>query len=325
MNNIVEDHAGARVGLVASQDACWKKASMRLDIVQRNVLNRDQRLCVTIWVKWVNHAAWTATVWLLLLLWPNVNVPPDRIRDLEVLVSDVRNFSARAWKHGGRVSRVRLDVDRFEWVVVSYFGEGDVPDTVVVVRWTDRANAHANAKPNLDVPNDNILRALGDQASLVAWLHHNCIVKVSDLHILNENVLSVQVDSVGVERESRQSWQTQLMASKILFNVLREAVYWRLAEELAKLCLSPNVTVDFKVMDMSVLHVFDLKMEFRGVIHVHSSPFDVLNLEHVDELGSTSRVPAEPLADPPLVALAVDDARALDLEAVPLFDAPEVE
>ena len=90
----------AGIGLVAPDNSWWQQSSMRSDISQGNVSYSDQRLrLTTMLVKRVDHAAGTIATGLLLLLRTNVDVPPDREVDLDVLVHNIGDLSTRPWQH----------------------------------------------------------------------------------------------------------------------------------------------------------------------------------------------------------------------------------
>lgn len=123
--HILEVDVCAWVCLIASHYT-REESTNALHVSQGNVMHCDAWLSLTFLDDWVEHAAWTATVWLLLLLRSNVYVPPDGLKDPQVLIKNVFNdtIAIVAW--------VRLDVDGFEWEVEVDISEGDIADASVV-------------------------------------------------------------------------------------------------------------------------------------------------------------------------------------------------
>ena len=91
----------------------------------------DERLCLA-GHEWVQEAARVVVfARLVLLLWTNVDRPPDWSEDLQVLVEDICDLTAGAGKHRFRISWVRLHVDSLERMVELGVAECDVVDAVV--------------------------------------------------------------------------------------------------------------------------------------------------------------------------------------------------
>jgi len=90
---VLEDHVGANVRLVAAHDTRRQDATIRLHIAQCDVMNIDERLGLA-GNQRVKHAARATATRLMLLLWANVNGPPDRTVDHDVVVKDIGNASA---------------------------------------------------------------------------------------------------------------------------------------------------------------------------------------------------------------------------------------
>ena len=106
----------ALIGLITS-DNSWRQESAKLLYVpESDVLNIDQWLSLAS-SKWVEHASWTSSIWLLLLLRSDVDRPPDWMVDCHVFVEDVRDATSRAWKHRFSRAWVSLDVDSLERVI----------------------------------------------------------------------------------------------------------------------------------------------------------------------------------------------------------------
>ena len=159
--NILEDHVGARVCLVAANDTWRQHGIIDLHIVESHVLDSDQFIGWAV-DKRVQHASWVvAAVWLMLLLGPNVDTPPERLVNLDVIVEDVRDFTTRAWQHRLSHARVVLDIDALEGVVHLAVQELNVFDAAVVVLWHDCADRETCTVVDVDVSHNDVLRAPG--------------------------------------------------------------------------------------------------------------------------------------------------------------------
>jgi hypothetical protein len=69
---------------------------MRNYVVKFDIAHGDEWLRRTISIastQWIDHASWTPTTGLLLLLRTNVDIPPNRIVNFDVSICDIRNFS----------------------------------------------------------------------------------------------------------------------------------------------------------------------------------------------------------------------------------------
>ena len=71
--NIFEHKVLTSVGLVTPDDSWREESSMGLQVPNGDGFDGHQWLSVTL-SEWVSHAAWTSAIWLLHLLWPNVDV-----------------------------------------------------------------------------------------------------------------------------------------------------------------------------------------------------------------------------------------------------------
>jgi hypothetical protein len=74
--HVCEFKSCARVCSVASDHTRWEYSSLNVNITYDNVSHSDSGIHITIFVKRIQHAAWAATIWLLLLLCTDVNAPP---------------------------------------------------------------------------------------------------------------------------------------------------------------------------------------------------------------------------------------------------------
>ena len=94
--NVVPHESFTRICLMTSNDTGGKKSAMADDVTQGNVLHSNQRLRSASRISTsqrVQHASWTGTTWLLLLLWTNINVPPEWVVDVDVRIGNVCNLA----------------------------------------------------------------------------------------------------------------------------------------------------------------------------------------------------------------------------------------
>ena len=90
--DVVPYEPSARPAFMASNHTWWEETSMRSNVVELDVLDSDQRLsktgCITSSQR-IEHAPWATTTGLLLLLWADVDIPPERVVDYNVAINDV--------------------------------------------------------------------------------------------------------------------------------------------------------------------------------------------------------------------------------------------
>lgn len=90
--NVIPYKSFARICFITSNHTWRKKSAMAHDVAQGDISHVDQWLRGASRIstgQWVQHASWTATTWLLLLLGTNINVPPDGVMNLDVGVGNV--------------------------------------------------------------------------------------------------------------------------------------------------------------------------------------------------------------------------------------------
>ena len=135
--NILKSEISARVGRVASDDTRREHASVDVNVAESDVSDSDSWLSVALLHERVEHAAWAATVWLLLLLRSNVDGPPKRSLYSESIIEDVLNqaVAISSW--------VCLYVDCLEGVLERDVAEGNVSDAVVLTVRRHCADGHA--------------------------------------------------------------------------------------------------------------------------------------------------------------------------------------
>ena len=92
--DVIPDEPLTFVRFVAADNSWRKKCIIHSDVVQSDVVHVDERLRLTTTER-VKHASWSImATWLLLLLWTNVDSPPNRLVNLYVVVGDVGDLSA---------------------------------------------------------------------------------------------------------------------------------------------------------------------------------------------------------------------------------------
>ena len=83
--------------------------------------------------------------------------------------------------------------------------ESDVANTSVRIIRGNRPNREANTPPDVHVSDKDVLCAW-DWVSLITRFNSDCVIKVSNVDALNQNVTSRRVDSISVKRKS---WNTE--------------------------------------------------------------------------------------------------------------------
>lgn len=141
---------------------------------------------------------------LMLLLWADVNIPPNWVVDLDVFVQNVCNDSTFPGCNDcvSVSTRILLDVDCFEGAVESHICERDVFDAGEVRSGGNCANCHPNSINNLNVSHHNIFSALSDSTSVVHRLNSYSVIEIGNLDAFNQEVLSRRVNTISVKWES---------------------------------------------------------------------------------------------------------------------------
>ena len=80
----------------------------------------------------------------------------------------------------------------------SVIPKGHISHTRVGIFRFNRADSHTNTKGDITVSDQDILRASGNNSILGGWLHSNCIIEISDLDALNQDVGTCRIDSISV-------------------------------------------------------------------------------------------------------------------------------
>jgi len=108
--NIFKYEILARISGVASDDTGWQHVVVSGDVPQSNVRYGNLGVGWALFNYRVEEGASrvTTSIWLMLLLWTNVDRPPDWLVDNDVFVCDSRDntITNAAW--------VRLDIDTFQ-------------------------------------------------------------------------------------------------------------------------------------------------------------------------------------------------------------------
>ena len=155
--NVIEFKTSARVCFIASDDTRWQKCVVDIDVAKCKVCEGDQSTRFTR-LQWVKHAARPVSrVRLLLLLKADVDTPPDRFMDLQILVKDIRNLTAGSRPHCFSMTRIVLNIDSLEGVVERVIRECDITNAIVSIMWDDGANSHSDTEPDVAIAHDNIL------------------------------------------------------------------------------------------------------------------------------------------------------------------------
>jgi len=145
-------------------------------------------------IEWVEHAARAWTVWLLLLLWADVNAPPNRVGHNDVFICDVSDFTST-------FSRIGFNVNCFKWMIELDISKQNVFNAVVIYTWRNWTNAHTNRKVNFDIFDENILSAVREHLSTVTWFWNDGIVKIGDLKPSISCISTGKINSIGVQWE----------------------------------------------------------------------------------------------------------------------------
>ena len=197
--DVVEDNARAWVVFVAENDARGKNSVVNLNVVQSDILDGNQ-LVRGAWCERVKQASGVVRrAGLVLLLRSNIDCPPDGIVDLEVVIEDVRDFTARAGEHRIGLAWIVLNIDRLERMVTLDVEELDVTHATIICMRDNRADSHTDTEPNVTVANNDVLRALGVDVLGIQGFDGDSVIIVGDVNALNQNILSCRVDSIGVQ------------------------------------------------------------------------------------------------------------------------------
>ncbi len=87
--HILPDKASAWVSFIAAHDTGGQNSSINIDIVELNVLDGDHGDCGAV-IQWIQKTSRISRmVRLILLLRSNVDCPPDRLMDLNVVIDNV--------------------------------------------------------------------------------------------------------------------------------------------------------------------------------------------------------------------------------------------
>lgn len=93
--HILEDKVCARVRFVAANDAReWQEGAVLANISQGDVVHVDSGLRLTPTERVEEAARVVGGARLVLLLGSNIDGPPDRVVDLDVVVQDVSDLAA---------------------------------------------------------------------------------------------------------------------------------------------------------------------------------------------------------------------------------------
>ena len=274
--DVLEGDTGAGVRRVAPDDARREHVAILLDVSERDIAHLDK------WLRFagdqgVEHASGAvSTTWLLLLLWADVDGPPDGVVDLNVVVEDICDLTTGAGEHRSGRSRIRLDVDSLDRVVELMVEELDVANADVVVVCRDRADCQTNTIVDITVPHNDILRALGILTLLGGAFDGDSVVEVGDVEALNQNVSAGRVYSVSVQREPGKG--DVPVTLRVLFAAVKE--------QLAKLELALVVRVNLEVVGVKTVQVLNRDVEFGRVDEANAGDLNICGLPDVEHLGA---------------------------------------
>jgi len=91
--DVLEVNSVAGVGFIAPDDAWGKESAVRHDVAKGDVCHGNERLSFALFIERVKHAAGATSIRLLLLLRPDVYIPPDGVVNHNVLVHNVGYLS----------------------------------------------------------------------------------------------------------------------------------------------------------------------------------------------------------------------------------------
>jgi hypothetical protein len=133
----------------------------------------------------------------------------------------------------------------------------NVSNTVMILTWWNRSNAHSNGKVNFNIFNKNILCAIGKHLSFITWFWNNGIIKVGDLESSIGSISSSVIDSISVQWEH---WELNIETLDINNFFLHD-----MRKESAKFKLSPDVNINLKVMEIAIFNLVWYDVERRRV------------------------------------------------------------
>lgn len=212
--DVVEHNSSAWVVFVAQNDARGKDSVVNLNVVQSDILDGD-KLVRGAWCERIKQASGVVRrAGLVLLLRSNIDCPPDGVVDLEVVIEDVRDFTAGAGKHRIGLAWVILNIDSLERMVTLDVEELDIAHAAIICMGDNRADSHTNTEPYVTVANYDVLRALGILVSRIQGFDGDGVIIVGDVNALNQNVLSCRVNSIGVQSVGWEGLRSNAVQSR---------------------------------------------------------------------------------------------------------------
>lgn len=199
--DVVKNESRARVSLIAADDAWRQNSPIYINVPQRYILYIDEWLSLAGNDRVKEAARISIAPRLVLLLRTNVNSPPDGSPHLQVLVDNIGNDASGARRHSLGNAWIGLHVDGLEGVIESRVTERHIVDTVVLVAGWDRAHRQANPKPDVEVSHYDIFCTVGVLVVLVTRFDGYGVVIVGNIEALDQDIASMGIHSIGVERE----------------------------------------------------------------------------------------------------------------------------
>lgn len=256
--DVIKVDVFASVCNIASNHTWRQNTTMGFDISQSDVLNVNEWLSLAP-SEWIGHAAWTTTIWLLLLLWANVDVPPNWEVNLEVLIEDVFDFtSSRSW--------ISFDVDSLNWILEGEVLELNSSDAGMGVSWWHRSDGCAQTVLDSNVFGKDVLGAsvLSNLRSCVRWLDSDGVVPACNVDSLDGNITSTWVNAVCVKRhgwprKNRVTHKTIKHRSEVFDKPTKDLVVkcpWSLVH--VSRSLLENVSGDLEVVNIHTVDIVEV-------------------------------------------------------------------
>ena len=182
--DIIEGEISAWVSLITSDNSWRKDTAFDLNVLKGDISHGDSWLGGAWSSKWVDHASWASTSWLFLLLWTDVDSPPNWVRNGEVFVFNISDDSISF------ISWVGLHINGFEWMFHDNIFEVNRLDAGVICAWGYRADGHTHREVDHRVEDCDILCAGGELICFVGRFDSNSIIIVGNGDISDEDAHS---------------------------------------------------------------------------------------------------------------------------------------
>lgn len=198
--HVVKHDVLAGVGLIAAKDNREKQAAGDGYVFEFDVSDVDPRLGLagSFGIEGIQHAAWSAFVWLFLLLRAEIKRPPYGLMHGDVLIKDVIDDPIPIF------SGIGLNVYPFEGLLHVCIPKGDVPDTVYLWIRRDSSNSQANTQTDRYVLDEHVLCAVGVAIAVpMSGFRDDDIIVILAGDVVDMEISATWIDAVGVERKHR--------------------------------------------------------------------------------------------------------------------------